>query len=123
MSIQKSGQDYLETIYILQKNSSYVRSIDIATELNFSKASVSIAMKHLIADGYIIMGEDKQIELTEKGEILAIEMYERHVFISEWLESIGVPHDIALEDACKIEHDLSSESFKAIKSYVTKHSS
>ncbi len=120
MSIHSSGQDYLETIYILKKKNSTVRSIDIALEFGYSKPSVSVAMKQLLNEGYITMNGNKEIDLTEKGEELAISMYERHVFFTSWLESLGVPSEIAMKDACKIEHDLSNESFEAIRNFARK---
>lgn len=115
MSIRESGQDYLETILILRRRNGVVHSMDIVQELGYSKASISVAMKVLIKNGFIIMNSDKEITLTDKGKALAEIIYERHLFLSDWLEYIGVDHDTASKDACKIEHDLSVKSFEAIK--------
>ena len=106
----ESLEDYLETILLLQKRTGQVRSIDIATEMNFSKPSVSVAMKNLREKGYIT--------LTESGLQRAESVLERHTLLSDWLISIGVSRETALEDACKIEHDLSEESFEAIKKKI-----
>jgi len=115
MKIQESAENYLETILFLEKKLNQVRSIDIANELNYSKPSVSIAMKNLRNNGYIEIDENGYIILTNTGLEIAKKMYERHVLLSKWLISLGVNPDIATEDACKIEHVISSESFEAIK--------
>lgn len=115
MDIWESGQDYLETILVLQNRNGFVRSVDIAEELGYSKASVSVAMKSLIKKGYILMKKDKKILLTDKGRTIAEVIYERHLFLSDWLEKLGVDHETAVKDACKIEHYLSGKSFEAIK--------
>jgi Mn-dependent DtxR family transcriptional regulator len=119
MKIQESAENYLETILILSRRKAAVRSIDIASELEFSKPSVSVAMKHLRENGYIEMDADAYITLTPKGLAIAETMYERHTFLSEWLSSLGVSDHVAIEDACRIEHVLSEESFSAIKRHVT----
>lgn len=119
----ESIEDYLETILLLQRRTGQVRSIDIATEMNFSKPSVSVAMKNLREKGYISMADNGYITLTESGRQRAESVLERHTLLSDWLTSIGVSRDIALEDACKIEHDLSEESFEAIKKYFIQKSS
>lgn len=111
----ESLEDYLETILYLLNKSGQVRSIDIANEMNFSKPSVSVAMKKLREKGYIIMAADGYISLTENGRKRAESVLERHTLLSDWLISLGVDRDTALADACKIEHDLSEESFEAIK--------
>ncbi len=111
----ESLEDYLETILMLQKKNGCVRSIDIANEMNFTKPSVSIAMKNLREKGYILMADNGFITLTEVGRQRAESVLERHTILSDWLISIGVREDIALEDACRVEHDLSEESFDAIK--------
>lgn len=111
----ESLEDYLETILMLQKKNGCVRSIDIANEMNFTKPSVSIAMKNLREKGYILMADNGFITLTEAGRQRAESVLERHTILSDWLISIGVREDIALEDACRVEHDLSEESFDAIK--------
>lgn len=111
----ESLEDYLETILLLHKENGQVRSIDIANELNFTKASVSIAMKKLREKEYIVMAENGYITLTESGKWRAESVLERHTILSDWLISLGVSKEVALEDACRVEHDLSDESFEAIK--------
>jgi Mn-dependent DtxR family transcriptional regulator len=120
MNIYESAEDYLETILILSTVSSDVRSIDIATEMGFSKPSVSRAMKNLRENGYILMDEKGLITLTESGKEIAERIYERHQFFTDALIAIGVDPDIAVRDACRIEHDLSIESFEKIKEHVLK---
>lgn len=119
MKIQESAENYLETILVLSKHHPQVRSIDIATELGFSKPSVSVAMKNLRENGFIIMNEHGHISLTESGYQIANTIYERHTLLCNWLEHIGVSKDIAEQDACKIEHVLSPETFAAIKKYIS----
>ena len=114
----ESLEDYLETILSLQNRHGQVRSIDIANEMNFSKPSVSVAMKHLREKNYITMADNGYITLTESGRKRAESVMERHTLLSDWLISIGVSRETALEDACKIEHDLSEESFEAIKKKI-----
>ena len=118
MKIHESAENYLEIILVLQKRNGYVRSIDIATELNFSKPSISNAMKQLRSKGYIQMDESRLITLTEKGRKVAEQIYERHQLISEFLEMLGVDSQTAAEDACKIEHVLSKETFEKFKEHV-----
>ncbi|RZS92330.1 metal-dependent transcriptional regulator [Cuneatibacter caecimuris] len=118
MKIQESAENYLETILILGQRKSQVRSIDIATELNFSKPSVSVAMKNLRQSGHIQVDEDGHITLTEEGRKIAETIYERHTLLSSWLMKLGVDEKIAAEDACRIEHVISPESFEAIKRHV-----
>ena len=113
-------ENYLETILVLSLNSSQVRSIDIVNELEYSKPSVSVAMKNLRTKGYIVMDSEGYISLTEKGRKIANTMYERHVVISDWLIFLGVDKKTALHDACKMEHALSEKSFLAIKKYIEK---
>ena len=117
MKIHESGENYLETILILSKRKGSVRSIDIANELDFSKPSVSIAMKNLRENDYIKVDEDGFITLTNKGQGIASSMYERHLFLSKWLMDMGVAKEIAEKDACRMEHILSSESFVAMRKY------
>lgn len=117
MQIKESAENYLETILILKMRLGTVRSIDIANELSFSKPSVSIAMKNLRENGYITI-DGGNIELTEKGMDIAKKIYERHTIISEWLVNIGVSEKTASEDACRIEHVISEESFNAFKKHV-----
>lgn len=117
----ESKENYLETILILQNRNGSVRSVDIAAELDFSKPSVSVAMKHLREDECIITDKNGYITLTEKGRAIAEKVYERHILFKSWLISMGVPENIASEDACRIEHYISQESFEAIKEFVKKH--
>lgn len=114
----ESREDYLETILQLQKRSGQVRSIDIANEMNFSKPSVSVAMRNLREEGYITVSDNGFILLTPEGLKRAESVLERHTILSDWLTSIGVTREVALEDACRIEHDLSEETFDAIKKLV-----
>lgn len=120
MKIQKSAEDYLETILILHNRKGSVRSIDIVNELDFSKPSVSVAMKHLRENGYIEMNSDGYITLLDKGLEIAEKIYERHTLLSSWLTSLGVCPEVAAEDACRIEHVISAESFEALKKHVAK---
>ena len=115
---EESMEDYLETILILSKRLPVVRSIDIANELNYSKPSVSVAMKNLKGRGYIIVSEEGYIRLTESGKHLAESVYERHSVLSDWLIRLGVDREIAIADACKMEHDISPESFEAMKKWI-----
>ncbi len=114
----ESVEDYLETILILSRQLANVRSIDIANELHYSKPSVSIAMKNLRQRNYITVSEDGFIRLTEEGLALAETVYERHSILSDWLIRLGVAPEIAIADACRMEHDISSESFAAIKKCI-----
>ena len=114
----ESQEDYLETILLLQKRLGQVRSIDIANEMNFTKPSVSIAMKNLREKAYITVSENGYITLTESGRKRAENVLDRHTILSDWLISLGVSRETALEDACRVEHDLSEESFEAIKKAV-----
>ena len=117
MRLQESGEMYLDTIYVLSKKGS-VRSMDIAEHMGFSKPSVSRAVG-LLKDGkYIIVEKDGNIILTSAGKEIAESIYERHTFITKFLTNIGVNEDIAAADACKIEHDISEESFEALKKYA-----
>ncbi len=118
MIVNESAENYLETILILSQKLPVVRSVDIANELGFKKSSVSIAMKNLREKQHITVTESGFIYLTESGKAIAEMIYERHEFVSKWLESLGVPSDIAVEDACRIEHILSKESYAAIKKFV-----
>ena len=120
MEIHESAENYLETILILSQQLGNVRSIDIVNELDFSKPSVSVAMKRLRENGYIIMNNEGHITLTESGREIAENIYERHQFLSSCLVSLGVDKKTALEDACRIEHVISQESFDKLKEYVEK---
>ncbi len=121
MNIHESAENYLETILMLGEQQDNVRSIDIANELSFKKPSVSVAMKNLRESGYILVDENGFITLTDSGRKVAETMYERHLLLSHWLTDLGVAEDLAVEDACKIEHVLSAESFQAIKDYIETH--
>lgn len=118
MNINESSENYLETILILSKRLPAVRSVDIANELGFKKPSVSIAMKNLREKEHISVDDSGFITLTPSGREIAEMIYERHLFFSNWLMRLGVNEQTALEDACKIEHVLSKESFEAIKRYI-----
>ena len=113
-----AGEDYLEAILMIKERNGNVRSIDVAHELSFSKPSVSVAMKNLKANNYITVDENGYINLTETGQEIADKIYERHTFLTNWLTSIGVDPEVAAEDACKMEHAISSESFTAIKKFI-----
>ena len=121
MQIYESAEDYLEAILMIQRNKGVVHSVDIANEKNFSKASVSVAMKKLRENGYISMEKDGAIKLLEPGLEIATKIYERHELLTDMFIALGVSPETAAEDACKVEHDLSIETFEAIKNYVLKH--
>lgn len=116
--INESAENYLETILILSKSLPVVRSVDIANELEFKKSSVSVAMKNLREKGYITVTDAGFIYLTPSGLEIAEMIYERHELLTAWLVRLGVAEDIAAEDACRIEHVISKESFEAIKKHV-----
>ena len=117
-SMNESAENYLETILVLGRELPVVRSVDIANELGFKKSSVSVAMKLLREREYISVNDSGFIVLTEAGKAIAESIYERHELLSSWLMNLGVPEHIALEDACKIEHIISKESFEAIKNHI-----
>ena len=121
MRNNRSSEDYLETILILSRKLPVVRSIDIATEMNFSKPSVSVAMKHLRENECIEVSSAGFITLTEKGLKIASDIYERHLVLSNWLISLGVDPEVAVTDACEIEHQISDESFQAMKKFINAH--
>lgn len=118
MKIHESAENYLETILILHNRNGSVRSIDIANELEFSKPSVSVAMKNLRENGYIEVDSEGNISLLPTGNEIAQKIYERHTLLSNWLTALGVDPRVAAEDACRIEHVISSESFEAIKKHT-----
>lgn len=120
MVIQESAENYLETILMIKNKKGIVRSIDIANELEFSKPSVSIAMKNLRENGYIEIDSSGYISLLPAGKEIADKMFERHTTISNWLISLGVDEKTAVEDACRMEHIISTESFEAIKKIANK---
>ena len=119
MRSNESSEDYLETILILGNRSSLVRAVDIAAEMGFKKPSVSVAMKNLRQNGYVQMDDQGHITLTPSGQAIADTMYERHTLLSNWLIYLGVDPRTAAEDACRMEHTLSAESFDAIKRHIT----
>lgn len=118
MQIRESAEDYLESILVLSQKGGGVRSVDIAARLGVSKPSVSHAMKLLREDGYIAMDRYGTVTLLEKGAEIANRIYERHTVLTKMLEGLGVPSDIARADACKMEHDVSPESFERIKQHL-----
>ena len=120
MNINESAENYLETILMLSKKLPVVRSVDIANELGFKKSSVSIAMKNLRENNHITVSDAGFIFLTDSGRKIAEMIFERHELISSWLMRIGVSEETALEDACKMEHVISPESFEAIKKFIRK---
>lgn len=121
MRIQESAENYLETILMLYQTKGAVRSIDIVNELHFSKPSVSVAMKNFRENGYITMDSDGYITLTDAGQEIAERIYERHQLLTEILLHLGVDEEIAKNDACRIEHHLSDQTFEKIKEYVRTH--
>ena len=118
MKIQKSAEDYLETMLMLQKDRGYIRSIDVADHMGVTKPSVSYAVKRLREHGYITMDPDGPLHLTETGLAIAQRIYERHEVLAKILTALGVSPETAREDACKIEHDLSDETFEAIRRHI-----
>jgi Mn-dependent DtxR family transcriptional regulator len=122
MQVSESSENYLETILMLSKVKPVVRSVDIADELGFKKSSVSVAMKHLRELNHITVTKEGFIYLTDSGKEIAETIYERHELISNWLERLGVDKDIAVQDACRMEHVISKESFEAMKNHIKEHS-
>ena len=118
MNIHESAEDYLETILMLRNEKGYVRSVDIAAHLGVTKPSVSFAMKRLRENGYIEMDEESLITLLPKGEAIASRILDRHTVLSAFLMQLGVGEEQAMEDACKIEHDISEETFAAIRAQL-----
>lgn len=118
MRLQESGEMYLETIYVLSKTISGVHSIDISEHMGYSKPSVSRAVNLLKNGGYITIDEDNHITLTETGLEIAEKIYNRHIVLSKMLVAMGVPEEIATEDACRMEHTISDVSFEAIRRHV-----
>jgi len=118
MRLQESGEMYLETIYVLSRQSSSVRSVDVAEEMGYSKPSVSRAVGLLRKDGLLLMDETGELKLTEAGEEKAKRIYERHTVLSKLLMNLGVDKATATEDACRIEHYISDRSFEAIKAHM-----
>ena len=118
MNMNESAENYLETILILSNSHPVVRSVDVATELGFKKSSVSVAMKKLRESNHIVVSPEGYITLTESGKEIADRIYERHTRLSSWLERLGVDAKTAAEDACRIEHVISTESFEAMKRHI-----
>ena len=121
MSLYESGQMYLETIYVLSKEKSFVRSIDVGEHMGYSKPSVSRAVSTLKSDGYITVDENGGLKLTEKGLEVAEAMYERHTILTRILMELGVDEETAAEDACRMEHVISDATFAAIKAHLEKY--
>ena len=120
MKVMESAENYLETILMLKASNGNVRSIDIANELGYSKPSVSIAMKRLREKGHIVVEDGGNIELTDEGRRIAEKIYERHVLLTDLLMRIGVSADVAEEDACRVEHYISEETFSKLKEHIEK---
>ena len=120
MNLLESGEDYLEAILMLSTKQKDVHAIDVANELNFSKPSVSIALKKLKEGGYIDIDEHNHLHLTDSGMEVAQKIYERHILLTQILIELGVDSEDAAKDACKLEHDLTTQSFQAIKNYYNK---
>lgn len=119
MKIHESAENYLKTILIIKNRKGVVRAIDIVNELDYSKPSVSVAMKNLRENGYIEVDNNGYISLLAKGMEIAETIYERHTAISNWLIAIGVNPETAVDDACRIEHVISAESFEAVKRFIS----
>ena len=117
MPIHESGENYLEAIYMLAQKQGSVRSIDVVNHLGFSKPTVSVAVHTLERNGFLTIGQEGHLHLTDAGLEIAERIYERHRVLSSILMRLGVPEQVALEDACKLEHDLSDVSFEKIKNY------
>lgn len=122
MHLQESGEMYPETIYILSQKSSSVRSIDVGDYMGFSKPSVSRAVGILKKGGYVVMDKDGYLSLTDSGLEVAKKIYERHTTLTDFLVRLGVDKNTAVEDACKMEHDISDETFEALKRHANKYS-
>jgi len=118
MNINESAENYLETILVLSKRLPVVRSVDIAVEMNFKKSSISVAMKNLREKNHITVTKEGYIYLTPSGKEIADMIYERHQLLSNWLMRLGVDEKTATEDACRMEHVISKESFEAIKNHI-----
>ena len=121
MRLQESGEMYLESIHVLSKQNGYVRAIDISEYMGYSKPSVSRAVNLLKTNGYIDIDGENHITLTDSGREIAEKIYTRHTVLSRMLMSLGVPEAVASEDACRMEHAISDESFEAIKRHLEKH--
>lgn len=117
MRLGESAQDYLEAIHILSEKLDYVRAIDICSYFGYARATVSVFLKQLKENEFIEIDEKKHITLTPSGEAVALDIYERHRFLTQFFVSLGIPENIAKEDACKIEHHVSDETFLAMKAH------
>ena len=120
MAIHESGENYLEQILILSSQKDKVRAVDLCTALGFSRPTVSVMLRELRASGFVTVADGGGLALTEKGLAVAERMYERHCLLAQALMAIGVSHTTALEDACKIEHDLSEETVSCLKAFLAK---
>ena len=120
MGVHESGEMYLEAIWVLSQKNGFVRSIDVSEYLGYSKPSVSRAMGILRREEYIVMDKDGGLSLTDSGREIAEKIYERHTLLTSLLVKLGVPEEVAAEDACKLEHAISDVSFQAIKDYAAK---
>ena len=118
MKIQESAEDYLEAILAIREKKGTAHSIDVAHHLNYSKPSVSRAMSLLRENGYVTMDKDGLLDLTDAGMAIASRIYERHRLLTEWLTALGVSPEVAAEDACRIEHDISEETFARLKAHI-----
>ncbi len=121
MQIHESAEDYLEAILMLKEQKGVVRSIDVVNELGYSKPSISVAMKHLRENGYVLMDDEGYLSLTNKGYVIARRVYDRHQILTKALMALGVSEQNAAADACKVEHDLSEESFDKIRAHILAH--
>lgn len=122
MAATESAENYLEAILVLSQEKPVVRSVDVSNHTGFRKSSISIAMKNLKTEGFITISPEGYIYLTDSGMKIASMIYERHQVLSQWFIRLGVDEKTAVDDACRIEHDISEESFEAIKKYITSHS-
>ena len=121
MSIHESGENYLEQILILSKQKEKIRATDLCTALGFSRPTVSVMLRELRSEGFVTVADNGGLALTEKGEAVAERMYERHCIIAETLMVLGVSRENALADACKIEHDISEETFERLRDHLQMH--
>lgn len=120
MKMKESGQDYLEAILILSQKQDTVRAIDICSYFGYARATVSVSLKNLRENGFVEIGEHNYVTLTAEGQKEAEAVFERHQFLTKFFEDIGVPHEIAAKDACRVEHYVSPETFEALKSHFRK---
>lgn len=118
MALHESGEDYLEAILVLQERKGSVRSIDVAQHLGYTKPSVSRAVSLLKASGHVTVEQDGRLELTQEGARVAHDIYERHQLLTQWLIRLGVSPEVAAQDACRVEHDLSAETFQCLKRHA-----